>query len=239
MKVKRFLLATAGLVFVSALAPAAASAATIELGATPTAITQPTCPKGVAPKSCTIILTQATGLETIRDGVDYPTTVKKDGVIVAWTAGLAQLSSSRTAERGFIHILDMNYGGVPQAAIVVLKSGAKRRWTVVASSPVQHLIQFLGMVVQFPLAAPIPVTRGEVIGLSVPTWAPVLEYKLPVKKFAYRQSRMANCANAANSQQVQIKTGDNARYLCNYPGTRVEYSATEIPTPVAPKNYVH
>ena len=32
------------------------------------------------------------------------------------------------------------------------------------------------------------------IGLTVPTWAPVLSYNLNASKFAYRQSRKANCS---------------------------------------------
>jgi hypothetical protein len=33
--------------------------------------------------------------------------------------------------------------------------------------------------------------------------------------------------------------GSSATYTCNYPGTRVEYSATEVTTTPFPKNYVH
>lgn len=242
VSMKRFsLAAAAGILLASALAPAVASATTIELGATKTTpITTPTCPKGVAPKNCTIILTKATGLETIRDSVAYPTTVKHAGSIVAWTVGLGALSTHRATVKKEIKNLDNSYLGPASASIVVLKPGRKRfSWTVVATSPPELLQPFLGTVVQFPLDVPLKVVRGETIGLSVPTWAPVLTYMLPVKKFAYRQSRMANCSNPAGLQQAQTKAGVNTRYVCDYPGTRVEYSATEITTPVPPKNYIH
>ncbi|MGI8430634.1 MAG: hypothetical protein ACR2OB_15320 [Solirubrobacteraceae bacterium] len=231
-------MATAAGIMLAALAPPPASATTIELGATSTPITTPACPKGIAAANCTIILTQATGLETLRDSAAYPTTVRKSGILVAWTVGLATLSSNRSMERKYIHQLDASYGGTTSASVVVLKPGKNRSWTVVAQSPLVSLQPFLGMVVQFPLTTPLKVTRGETIGLSVPHWAPVLDYKLPSKKFAYRQSRMANCSSPAASEQAQLTIGANTRYLCNYPGTRVEYSATEIPTPVAPKGYV-
>ncbi|MGI8903478.1 MAG: hypothetical protein ACR2IP_07450 [Solirubrobacteraceae bacterium] len=168
----------------------------------------------------------------------YPTTVTKSGVIVAWTIGLASLSSSRSLRKTYIHSLDASYGGTSEAGIVVLKPGSKRLFTVVAESPVVKLQPYLGTVVQFPLATPIAVTRGEVIGLAVPTWAPVLSYNLPSKEFAYRQSRIFNCKNPASSQTVQNTAKAATRYVCDYPGARVEYSATEIPNPVAPKNYV-
>jgi hypothetical protein len=232
------LVSAAGAVLLLALAPASALAAIVELGATKTPITTPTCPAGVKPSACTIVLTETTGLETIRDGVTYPTTVKKAGYIVAWTIGLASLSSNRTTAKQDVHILDQTYGGVALARIVVLKPGPSRRWTVVSASPTQHLIPFLGTVVQFPLSAPLAVTPGETIGLAVPTWAPVLDYNLPVNLFAYRQSRTSNCTTAANTQSAQQNPGDTARYLCDYPGTRVEYSATEVTNPVPPKNHL-
>lgn len=226
-------------VLACASAPASVSASTVELGgATTTAITTPKCPPGVKSASCQLILTRTTGLETIRDSVIYPTTVTKSGVIVAWTVGLANLSSNRKMRKQFIHSLDATYGGTAEAAIVVLKPGRKRLFTVVTESPIEKLQPYLGTVVQFPLAVPIAVTRGETIGLAVPTWAPVLSYNLPTTKFAYRQSRIYNCKNPATSQTVQDTAKAATRYVCDYPGARVEYSATEIPTPVPPKNYV-
>jgi hypothetical protein len=98
---------------------------------------------------------------------------------------------------------------------------------------------YLGQVVQFPLLTTLSVSPGEVIGLSVPTWAPVLSFDLLPKRFAYRQSRTANCNHPASAIQAQLSIGATASYLCNYPGTRVEYTATEVTTPVPPKNQIH
>ena len=78
-----------------------------------------------------------------------------------------------------------------------------------------------------------------VIGLTVPTWAPVLTYNLASSKFGYRQSRKANCNNAAASQTAQLATGNSTQYLCSYSGTRVEYTATEVVNTPYPKKYVH
>ena len=68
----------------------------------------------------------------------------------------------------------------------------------------------------------------------MPTWAPVLSIQLPATKFAYRQSRVANCAAPPASSQAQA-VKKTAIYKCNYPGTRVEYSATEVTNPVVGK----
>jgi hypothetical protein len=229
-------------VFLAVLVPTSASAAVIELGTTTTKLVTPTCPPGVKPQNCTLVLTQVTAIETIRDGVTYPTTVKKAGVIVAFTLGLSRLDSNRAKAKADIHYLDTHFGGTTQAAITVLRAKgpkAKRQWTVTAESPVFHLQPYLGQVVQFPLPTALPVKPGDVVALSVPTWAPVLVFGLPTNKFAYRQSRTANCVPPPATEQAQLTIGSTATYTCNYPGTRVEYTATEITNPVQTKNYVH
>jgi hypothetical protein len=250
MIMKRFSLLFAGLTAaLMAAVPSLASGEIVELGKTASPISAPSCPKGVAPAQCFIILTRTTAIQTISDGTKYPTTVKQDGWIVAFTVGLSNLSSSTSTERSFLHQLNASYGGTPQLALSVLKPGPRgsNRYTVAAESPIFHVTPFLGQVLQEPLSLPptftqftaLPVKAGEIIGLTVPTWAPVLSYNLTPSRFSYRQSRMANCKNAAGSQTAQLAVGDNTRYLCNYTGTRVEYSVTEVVNTPYPKKYVH
>jgi hypothetical protein len=236
--VLRFALAACGF----ALLPASASAAIVELGATKSSVVAPTCPPNTTPAQCTIILTRATALETIRDNVAYPTTVKKAGSIVAFTVGLSNLSSDRGTRLSDLKFLDSRYGGTTQLAVTVLRPvGAKklRQWKVAAESSLFHVQPYLGEVVQFPLATTLPVAPGDTVALTTPTWAPVLSIDLPSKSYAYRQSRRANCSNPPAQNQAQLTVGATSRYTCDYPGTRVEYSATEITTPPIPKNYVH
>ena len=245
---KRISLLTAGLIAtVLAAAPGVAAAKIIELGQTSTPIAAPVCPKGVSPSQCFIILTRTTAIQSLSDGVTYPTAVKQDGWIVAFTVGLSKLSTNASTEKNYLHVLDQAYGGTPQMALTVLKTGTKSNFTVAAQSSIFHLIPFLGSVLQEPLSLPpsftsftaLPVKRGEVIGLTVPTWAPVLSYNLNASKFAYRQSRRANCTHAAGTQTAQLTVGSNAQYLCSYTGTRVEYSVTEVTNTPYPKTYVH
>lgn len=232
---KRSLLAAAGVVALCGLVPASADATITELGATTSPLVAPTCPKGVAPAQCTIILTRATALETIRDSIAYPSTVKQSGRIVALSVGLSGLSTNAKTALSDTQFLDKTYGGDPQVAITVLKLvGAKnlRNWEVVAESPIVDVQPYLGQVAQFPLAASIPVTKGETVALTTPTWAPVLSIDLSTNDFAYRQSRSRNCNNPPSTTQAQLSVGQSARYVCDYPGTRVEYSATEVTNPV-------
>jgi hypothetical protein len=235
---KRSLLAVAGAVGLCGLLPASAAATISELGATTTALVAPTCPKGVAPSDCKIILTRATALETIRDNIAYPSTVKQQGRLVAFTVGLSGLSTNPTTAANDVKFLDTTYGGDAQVQLTVLKPVGKRNkwtWQVVAQSPVVDVQPYLGQVVQFPLATSIPVVRGETIALTTPTWAPVLSIDLPTNHFAYRQSRSRNCFNPPASSQAQVTIGQTTPYSCDYPGTRVEYSATEVTNPVPTK----
>ncbi len=245
---KRFSLVIAGwIATVLALAPGSAAAKIVELGQTATPIAAPSCPKGVPPNQCTIVLTRTTAIQTVSDGSAYPTRVKKDGWIVAFTVGLSQLSSNARTERRFLHVLDQGYGGTAQLALTVLKPGRRSKFTVTAQSATFHLIPFLGQVLQEPLSLPpsftqftaLPVKAGDVIGLTTPTWAPVLAYNLNATKFGYRQSRTGNCQHAASHETAQLTVGASTRYLCAYTGTRVEYSATEVLSKPYPKRYVH
>ena len=223
------------------LVPASASAKIIEVGATKTPLVAPTCPSTLTPSQCTIVLTEVTAIETIRDGIAYPTKVTHTGFISAFTLGLSRLDSNQSTARKDIRALEKSYGGTPQAAIAVLRqTGNKRlrRYKVMAESPAVQLRPYLGQVVQFPLSVALPVKRGDVIALSVPTWAPVLSINLPAKKFAYRQGRSSGCKTPSTKPLAQ-RPRQSARYECDYTGTRVEYSATEITSPSPPKNYVH
>ncbi len=234
---KRSLLAIAGAIALGVVVPASANATTIELGATTSPLVAPTCPTGVPPAQCTIILTRATALETIRDNIAYPTTVKQAGRLVAFSVGLSGLSTDATTAANDVKFLDKTYGGDAEVAITVLKLiGAKnlRRWEVVEQTPIVDVQAYLGEVVQFPLTTTLPVVRGETIALTTPTWAPVLSIDLSTSHFAYRQGRGRNCNSPPATTQAQVTVGQSTRYVCDYPGTRVEYTGTEVTNPVAP-----
>jgi hypothetical protein len=212
---------------------------TVELGSTKSPVVAPVCPPGVSSSKCTIILTRVTALETIRDGVTYPTRVTQAGAITSFTVGLSGLSSNKSTQKTFIHFLDGSYGGTARVALTVLAPGGgtktQWRWKVVAQSPVYHVEPYLGSVVRIPLDTSLPVAAGDVVALTTPTWAPVLSIDLDAKKFAYRQSRQFKCNNPPAANQAQLTLRQIASYGCDYPGTRLEYSATEDLYPLGSK----
>lgn len=228
--------ALAALGALAALVPAAASAQAVELGQTTTPLAAPHCVKGDTLAECKIVLTRTTGLAATSDGVINPTRVNREGWIVSFTVGLSRLVGNAKKRAQIIKGLDAQYGGAPELALSVLKPGPNNTFTVVAQSGTYPLTPYLGQLLQQPLSIPprftsftaLPVIRGDVIGLTIPTWAPVLSYGLPTSAFSYRQSRRANCNNPAAAQTAQTRTGQTGTYNCYYTGTRMQYSATEI-----------
>ncbi len=229
---RTFKAAIAAITVAAALAPASASAVVLELGQTASPVAPPTCPIPGSTVGCNIILTETTALETLGDGALYPTTVKTAGKIVAFTVGLAKLTKAE------ISVLDTDYGGTAQIAITVLKPGKNRLWTVRSESPLYHVQPWFGHVVQFPLSTTLDAKPGDAVALTVSTWAPILSIGLPSKQFQYRASRATRCTTF-NIQTAQLTIGASTTYKCFYVSTRVQYTATEITTPIEPKGAVH
>ena len=228
----------AAVLLASLLAPVAASAADVPIGVTASPLVSPTCPANAQGAACKIVLTQVTAYETLRDGIANPDAVKQSGVISSFTLGLA---STTLITPAVLANLDKAYGGPPEVQLTVLRptgTPADPSFRVAAESPVYMLSPELGTVAEFPLLAPLPVVRGEMVAVTVPTWAPVLSFELPTTQFAYAQSRSqvitggtSSCDTTGGVNLAQIVVGGLSAYGCSYPGTRIEYSALEITTP--------
>jgi hypothetical protein len=239
MRRRLFLAAIAAASSLAVVLPASAQATILELGdQTGTPLVAPTCPAGVTPANCTIVLTRVTALATFTDGTYLPTMVTKPGRIVAFSVGLSSLSSNTTTRKKDISYLNASYGGDAQVQMTILrevkhKNKKKRRkheFRVVGESGIFHVVQYLGSVAQLPLAKSVAVKPGDLVALTTPTWAPALSIDLS-GKFHYRQSRNHHCDQAPTVQKAQTQGGDTT-YDCTYGGTRPEYAATEVTNPV-------
>src|ERR1700722_18833245 len=228
------------------LLPAAASAQTVQLGQTTTPLSAPACPKQSSLADCHIVLTRTTALQMMSDAVINPMRVNQQGWIVSFTVGLSRLVAQPKERAGIIKGLDSRYGGAPELAVSVMQPEPGNTYKLVAQSGVYNITPFLGQLLQQPMSAPprfssftaLPVLRGDVVALTVPTWAPVLALDLPGSQFSYRQSRRANCNNPASAQTAQTHIGGSATFGCYYAGTRLEYGATEVLDTKVPKSFV-
>ena len=144
-----------------------------------------------------------------------------DGRIVAWTVALGTPNSKQIA------FFEKNYGGAAQAAIVVLDSGKKVSRTVVAKGPLTTLTDYVGQSVQFPLIQTLPIKKGQYVGLTVPTWAPVMQIGLGADT-SWRSSRSSTGCGDVTVQFALLGSRNNALFRCLYKGVRLTYSATFI-----------
>ena len=202
-------------------APVAALAGLTQVGLVATENAAPSCPG----MPC-LAVSRTTGYQARIGSAVHPFTVTHSGSIVAWTITLGSPSATQ------VTFFNQAEGGVPEAGIAVLKANTSPdlSYTLVASSPFVTLTPYLGQTAWFPLASSIPVTKGEVIGLSVPTWAPALSLGFG-RDTSWRASRpKGGCSNTAN-QTTQTTVGGATQYYCLYETARLTYTATIISTP--------
>jgi hypothetical protein len=201
------------------LLPAPAHARIIEIGQVAGAA-GPSCPA----TPCEVI-SRTTAFQTRVAGRRRMFVAPRDGRIVAWSISLG---TPRPRQRRFF---EENLGGAAQAGITVLKQGDRRFGRVTAESPVQTLTPYFGQTVQFPLTTSLAIHRGDVVALTVPTWAPALGLGMG-RDTVWRASRDADACDDTQTQSAQTDLRDLTQYKCAYRTARLTYSATLITTPV-------
>jgi hypothetical protein len=237
--------------------PAIAAATLTEVGqrARTTSPTAPSCPGNPC-----LAVTRTTGFQMRVGSLTAPVTIPRSGRIVAWTITLskpntAQVQYFNTHEGGApsagIAILRPNpqpkskpkskgrksgRGAAASASAAAAKhhapAPALRGYTLVAQAPVVPLEKYLGETVQLPLEKTLEVQKGDVVALTVPTWAPALTLGFG-KETAWRASRPTakkGCEETGVATQ-QTKIGSSNLYACVYHEARLTYSATLISTP--------
>jgi len=216
-------LSSAGLAAAAALAlPAAAPAKIAELGQLPDGA------RGSCPASCQAI-SHTTGYQA-KVGPDRSVfQAPSDGRIVAWTVSLGKPGPKQTA------FFTERLGGVSQAGVVVLDPAKKLVRRVVAKSPMQTLTDYFGQVVQFPLAQTLPIKKGQYVGLTVPSWAPILQLGVGADTSwrASRSTRLCNDPSVNTMQTALVGSRRSTAFECLYKTVRLAYSATFISTPAS------
>lgn len=203
-----------------ALPAAPAQARIIEIGQVAANAAAPSCPAS----PCEVI-SRTTAFQTRVAGRRRMFVAPRDGRIVAWTISLG---TPRPRQRRFF---EENLGGPAQAGITVLRQGDRRFGRVTAESAVQTLTPYFGQTVQFPLWVTLPVNRGDVVALTVPTWAPALGLGMG-RDTVWRASRDTDACDDTQTQSAQTDVRDLTQYKCAYRTARLTYSATLITTPV-------
>jgi hypothetical protein len=212
--------ALALLVVVAAGASAASKAkTTVTLGDTAN-MPDPSCPES----PCQAV-GSVTGFQVSTSQGKLPFHVRRAGTVKSWTLTLAEpTGSQRSFFNGF-------FGTPPEARLAILRRQAGSNppvYKLRAQSSVHVLSPYLGQTVRF--GAKLRVRSGDIIGLTVPTWAPAFAQDLPSSN-AWRASREAGkCVNATDVRQgqPQQKVGTRAEYGCRYTTARLLYTATIV-----------
>jgi hypothetical protein len=204
--------------------PAGSSLATLtEVGVIP-ATTPPTVPSCPTP-SC-LAVSRTTGFQVKVEATHNPLVATREGTVVAWTIQLGKPSAAQ------IKFFNANEGGPSSAGIAILRpqKGPKLTYKLVGQSPAVPLTPYFGKTAQFPLATTLPVKKGDIVALTVPSWAPALALGFG-KATSWRASRSKSQCSTTGTQTTQTQSGSNVQYYCLYQTARLTYSATLISTP--------
>lgn len=208
-----------------ALALPAVSAATLsEVGVIPPTTNPATVPS--CPASPCLAVSRTTGFQVKVGTTHNLLMAPRDGTIVAWTIMLGKPNPTQ------VKFFNANEGGVAEAGIAILRAQAKPNLTfkLIAQSPLVKLQPYFGKTAQFPLASTLNVKKGDVVALTVPSWAPALALGFG-KDTSWRASRpKAQCA-VTSAQTAHTRIGASTQYFCLYLTARLTYSATLISTP--------
>lgn len=198
---------------------ATSSRTTVVLGST-ASVPDPSCPE----LPCQAV-GSVTGFQVSNSQTKLPFRVPGDGKVKSWTLTLAQPTGrQRSFFNGF-------FGTPPEARLAILRriAGTKPpRYNLRRQGSVKVLSPFLGQTVRF--GASLRVEKGDIVGLTVPTWAPAFAEGLPASNVWRASRERGKCVDATDVRQgeAQTRVGKRATYGCRYSTARLLYTVTIV-----------
>jgi hypothetical protein len=184
-------------------------------------------PKPACPQSPCEAVGSVTGFQARAGSVAKPFVAPTNGRIVAWSITLSKPKKSQAS------FFNNFYGSPPQARLSILRQVPDKsppRYELLRQSPTVNLTPYLGDKVTLALDQPLPIRKGEVVGLTIPTWAPAFAVGLDDSS-GWRASRKAGaCTRTADIKESrpQQKVGSNKQYGCFYKTARLLYTASLV-----------
>jgi hypothetical protein len=176
----------------------------------------PSCPG--AP--CTVV-TAVTGFQAAIAGRHNTMTVSRAGRVTGWQIVLAAQTPDQSA------YFDQLTHGPARAGLVILRHVANYGFRVIDASPLVMLAPYFGRTMSASLTRPLPVRPGDILALTVPTWAPALAVGLDPDT-GWRASRpRASCGDVL-TPTAQMTFGALTQYECVYSTVRLTYGATVL-----------
>jgi hypothetical protein len=184
-------------------------------------------PAPACPQSPCEAVGSVTGFQSTAGSVSKPFVVPFNGRLVAWSISLSKPKSSQQS------FFNNFYGSPPQGRISVIQQVPDKhppRYELLRHSPTVTLTPFLGSDVTFALDQPLNVKTGDIVALTIPTWAPAFAVGL-TDSSGWRASRkVGKCTKTADIKESrpQQKVGSNKQYGCFYKTARLLYTATVV-----------
>jgi hypothetical protein len=219
---KRLLLLVATFTVALAL-PSGASARIVELGSQAEPAS-PSCPAD--PCEAAVRVTALQGRAS--GGPKNPYFIRRSGSLVAFTVTL----SRPTAEQ--MDFFNDTFGSPPEVQLSVLRAGTTRQtrlnYRLVSQSEAFVVEDYLGSSPTFVLEQPLRVSRGNWVGITVDTWAPMFARDLSQANW-WRSSRAkGSCAEPRSLNQFAMQeVGQVSVFGCTYHTARFLYTVTYIP----------
>jgi hypothetical protein len=205
-----------------ALAPAA-QAKVIELGADG----NPASPSASCPDNCQAIGRVSGYMGRSGKGAN-PFQIPRAGKLVAFTVTLGKPDANQ------VKFFTDLYGGPPQVRISVVRVGKTRKTRLthrlLRQSPLFRVDHYFGSSPTFVFDSPIQVSKGNIVALTVPTWAPAFAVNLPRNNW-WRSSRAKGKCGDVSQNAAQKTPGALRVYGCTYFRARLMYTVTYVPDP--------
>ncbi len=172
-----------------------------------------------------MVVTAVTGFQAAVAGHHSPMTVSRPGRVTSWNIVLGAPSAAQ------VKYFDQLTHGPARAGLVVLRHVADYGFRLIDSTPLVMLGPLFGRAIAFNLDRPLPVRAGDILALTVPTWAPALAAGLD-DGTAWRASRPRRACGDVITPTAQVAYGALTQYECVYTTVRLAYGATVTDTPL-------
>ena len=179
-----------------------------------------------------------TGFQAIAGGVARPYEAPFDGKVVAWSITLAKPSRKETEDDDR---RDRLLQRIPRQALAGadrhpapdrrLEAAATTSWSARARS--RRSTPTSARTPIFALDHPLTVLKGQVVALTIPTWAPMFAFNVSAEN-TWRGSRLpGHCSSKEDIQNghPQQGVGKTKTYGCYYSNARLLYTATLVKQP--------
>ena len=182
-------------------------------------------PAASCPDNCQAIA-QVSGYQNQVGTHKNPYRMTRPGKIVGFSIRLGQPNAEQ------LTYFRNTFGGVSQARISILRPAkTKRRHRLLRQSELFALEPYFGSTPTFAFDKSLTVAKGDVVALTVPTWAPAFAHGLATDN-TWRSSLHADqCTATTPPPSAQQSVGGLRIYGCFYRTARLLYSVHFVPDP--------